>query len=117
MESYLKMVFNIVRTTRSWIGRIIYNISRRVKSERFLVALTGTLDDDNTWIIDSGASRHMMGESGQLHTLSREPSSHEMELGDNNNYAVKGLGSKSLMLESGAKLHLKNILYVSGLKK
>ena len=40
-----------------------------------------------------------------------------MELGDNNNYAVKGLGSTSLKLENGAKLHLNNILYVAGLKK
>jgi len=64
MESYLKMGFNIIRIARSWIGRIIYNLSRRVKSEGFLAALTGTLDDDNAWIIDSGASRHMRGESG-----------------------------------------------------
>ena len=39
-----------------------------------------------------------------------------MELGDNNNYAVKGLGSTSLKLEGGAQIHLKNILYVPGLK-
>ena len=58
----------------------------------------------------------MTGESGQLHTLSKEPSSHAVELGDNNNYAVKGLGSTSLKLENGAKLHLSNILYVLGLK-
>lgn len=110
------MGLNIIKVVGSWIGRIIYNLSRRVKNEGFLVALTSTLDDDNTWIIDSGASRHMTGESGQLHTLSREPSSHAMELGENNNYAVKGIGSTSLKLESGAKLHLNNIPYVPGLK-
>lgn len=59
----------------------------------------------------------MMGESGQLHTLSREPSSHVVERGDNNSYAIKGLGSTSLKLESGTKLHLNNILYVPSLKK
>ena len=57
------------------------------------------------------------GESGQLHTLSKELSSHAVELGDNNNYAVKCLGSTSLKLENGAKLHLNNTLYVPGLKK
>lgn len=40
-----------------------------------------------------------------------------MELGDNDIYAVKVLGSTSLKLENGAKLHLNNILYVLGLKK
>lgn len=66
--------------------------------EVLLAALTGTLYGDNTWIIDSGASRHMTRESGQLQSLSKGSSSHSMELGDNNNYVVKGLGSTSLKL-------------------
>lgn len=59
----------------------------------------------------------MIGESGQTHTLSREPSSHLVELGGNNGYAVKGLGSTSLKLENGENIHLNNILYVSCFKK
>ena len=55
MTSYLKMGFNIVRIAGRWIGRIIYNLSRRVKNKGFLAALTSSLDDDNAWIIDSGA--------------------------------------------------------------
>ena len=47
MEKYLKMGFNIIRIIGSWNGRIIYNLSRRAKSEGLSVALTGTLDDDN----------------------------------------------------------------------
>jgi len=39
-----------------------------------------------------------------------------VELGDNNIYAIKDLGSTSLKLENGAKLHLNNIIYVPGLK-
>ena len=65
---------------------------------------------------DHGASRHMAREGRQLHTLSKEPSSHVVELGDNNNYEVKGLGSTSVKLENGEKLHLNNILYVPGFK-
>ena len=49
--------------------------------------------------------------------LSKEPSSHAVELGDNKSYAVRGLGSTSLKLKNGSKLHLNNILYVLGLKK
>ena len=82
-----------------------------------MAALTGSLNDDNAWIVDSGASRYMTGESKQLHTLSKEPSPHAVELGDNKVYVVRGVGSTSLKLENGSKLHLNNILYVLGLKK
>ena len=80
-------------TVGSWIKKIFYYLFNKVKSQGFLVALTGSLNDDNAWIIDSGASRHMTGDSKQLHTLSKESSSHAVELGDNKIYAVKGLGS------------------------
>lgn len=117
MTSYLKMGFNIIRIPRSWIGRIFYNLSNKVKSKGFLASLIGTLDDDNAWIIDNGASRHMTRESVKIHTLSKEPSSHALELGDNNNYAVKGMGSTSLKLKNRENIHLNNILYVPGSKK
>lgn len=59
----------------------------------------------------------MPRESRQFQTLSKGSSSHSVELGDNDIYAVKGLGSTSLKLEDGGKLHLNNILYVPVLKK
>jgi len=80
-------------------------------------ALTGTFDDDSIWVIDSGASRHMTGEYGQLQTLSKGISSHLVELGVKKSYSVKGIGSTSLELETGGSIHLNNILYVPGLKK
>ena len=40
-----------------------------------------------------------------------------MELGDNGTYAIEGIGSTSLKLESGWSLHLEEVLYVPGLKK
>jgi len=58
----------------------------------------------------------MTRESGQLQTLSKR-SSHAMELGDNKSYDVKGLGSTSLKLENGGKLHLNDVHYVPSLKK
>lgn len=113
MIRYLKMGFNIAG---SWIKRIIYNLFNKVKRKGFLVALTSSPNDDNAWIIDSEASRHMTGDSKQIHTLSNEQFSHAVELGDNKSYVVKGLGSTSLKLDNGAKLPLNNILYVPGLK-
>ena len=101
----------------SWIKKDIYYLFNKVKSQGFLAALTSSLSDDSAWIIDSGASRHMTRESKQIQALSKDPSSHAVELGDNKSYAVRGLGSTSLKLENGSKLHLNNILYVPGLKK
>ena len=69
MIRYLKMGFNIAGR---WIKRVFYYLFNKVKSQGFLVALTGSLNDDNAWIIDSGASRHMIGENKQLHNLSKE---------------------------------------------
>lgn len=80
-------------------------------------ALIGSFEGDNTWVIDSGASRHMTRECGQLKTLSKWNSSHSVELGDNNNYSVKGIGSTSFELESSGNIHPNNIPYVLGLKK
>jgi len=58
-----------------------------------LATVTGVITDDNAWIIDSGASRHMKCERKKIHTLSNDPSSHAMELGDNKICVVIGLGS------------------------
>ena len=100
-----------------WIKKVIQYLFNKVKSQGFLDALIGSLSDDNAWIVDNGASRHMTGESKQLHTLSKEPSSHAVELGDDKSSVVRGLGSTSLKMENGSKLHVNNILYVPGLKK
>ena len=112
--SYIRMGIN---TAGSWMKKVLYYLFNKVKIQGFLATNTGSLSDDNAWTIDSGASRHMTGESKQLHTLSKEPSSHAVELGDNKSYAIRGLGSTSLKLDNGSKQHLNNILYVPGLKK
>ena len=41
----------------------------------------------------------------------------KVELGGNGTYAIEGIGSTSLKLDSGWSLHLEEILYVLGLKK
>jgi hypothetical protein len=49
--------------------------------------LTGTLEDD-MWIIDSGASRHMTGDQVRLSSLNEKKTSYKVELGDKNTYTV-----------------------------
>jgi hypothetical protein len=55
-----------------------------------------------TWLVDSGASRHMTGSQESLTSLSEENSGLQVELGDNTKYAVKGVGTTSFQLESGS---------------
>ena len=41
----------------------------------------------------------------------------QVELGDEKCYKIEGVGSISFRLESGARLHVDEVLYVPGLKK
>jgi len=59
----------------------------------------------------------MIGHHKQLKTLSKGKSSYSVELGDNNNYHVWGIGSSSIELENGDNIDLNNILFVPGLHK
>jgi hypothetical protein len=78
-------------------------------------ALTGTIEDD-MWIIDSGASRHMMGDQDRLSNLNERNTSYKVELGDKSTYPVEGFRQASIKLESGNHVHLSNALYVPGLE-
>jgi hypothetical protein len=78
--------------------------------------LTGTIEDD-MWIIDSGASKHMMGDQARLSNLSERKTLYKVELGDKSTYPVEGFGQASIKLESGNHVHLSNVLYVPGLEK
>jgi hypothetical protein len=79
-------------------------------------ALIGTIEDD-MWIIDSGASRHMKGDQARLSELNERKTSYKVELGDKSTYPVEGFGQASIKLESGNHVHLSNVLYVPGLEK
>jgi hypothetical protein len=78
--------------------------------------LIGTIEDD-MWIIDSGASRHMTGDQARLSNLNERKTLYKVELGDKRTYPVEGFGQASVKLESGIHVHLSNVLYVPGLEK
>jgi hypothetical protein len=79
-------------------------------------ALTGTLEDD-MWIIDSGASKHMTGDQAKLSNLNEKKTSYKVELGDKNTYPVEGIGQAFVKLKTGDNVHFSNVLYVPGLEK
>jgi len=95
--------------------------SKKVKKENtdffYFYALTGSTNDDDIWLIDNGASRHMIGDRSNLPSIREKMISQKVELGDNHSYAVKGIGKTSIELEPDNNLHLNNVLYVLGLKK
>lgn len=70
----------------------------------------------NTWIIDSGASRHITGFRDQFKTL-EEDFSEEVTIGDNSTYPAKRVGTCSIKLKSGATILLKDVLFVPGIKR
>ena len=81
-------------------------------------ALTGTVTHGNdTWLVDSGASKHMTGFKEYLSTLIAKESSQKVKLGDDYQYPIKGVGEASYKLESGKLLKMKDVLYVPRLKK
>ena len=71
----------------------------------------------NDWIIDSGASKHMMGFKKSFVKLSEHESPHKVKLGDDYQYPIKGWGESSYKLDSGKSVKMKDVLYVPGLKK
>jgi hypothetical protein len=78
-------------------------------------ALTRTIEYD-MWIIDSGASRHMMGDQARLSNLNEKKTLYKVELGDKTTYPVEGFGQASIKMKKGNYVHLRNVLYVPGLE-
>jgi hypothetical protein len=72
---------------------------------------------EDTWLIDSGASKHMTGQKNNLSCVSENTFSHKVTLGYNYQYTIKGVGESKYKLNSGNSLKMKDILYVLGLKK
>jgi hypothetical protein len=67
--------------------------------------------------VDSGASRHMKGKQNFLENFKELKVTSQVELGDDANYELKGVGLISFHLDSGVILHFKDVLFVSGLTK
>ena len=75
------------------------------------------ITSQDIWLVDSGASTHMIGYREVLSDFKKKFCSAQVELGDEVRYEVNGVGSISLQLESGSTLHLEEVLYVPSLKK
>jgi hypothetical protein len=83
-----------------------------------MFALTGTVTLGNdTWLVGSSASEHMTRYIGSLSKLIHKDSPHNVKLGDDYLYLIKGVGETSYKLYSEKEMRMKDVLYVPGLKK
>jgi hypothetical protein len=89
------------------------------KKEYYLVsALSSSVFTwPKTWLVDSGASTHVTGYKDILSDFKTKSFTEQVELGDRKCYKIEGVGSISFRLESRARLHVDEVLYVPGLKK
>jgi transposase InsO family protein len=93
-------------------------IREEIKDHVLISALSGSITPgDDTWLIDSGASKHMTGQRNILSCISEKKFSQKVTLGDDYQYPIKGVGESNHKLNSGNSLKMKDILYVLGLKK
>jgi hypothetical protein len=72
---------------------------------------------NDTWLVDSSASKHMIGYRGSLSKLIHKDSPHNVKLGDDYQYMIKEVGEASYKLYFGKAMRMKDVLYVPGLKK
>lgn len=88
-------------------------------SERLVIylALSSQVSTNvNTWVIDSGASQHIIGFREHLDSLV-ENLDEEVTIGDDSNYLVKGIRTCTIQLKSCISLQLTCVLFVSGIKR
>ena len=95
------------------------SINQETRREYYLIsALFDALSNSvESWLVDSGASRHMTRNKGVLANFKEKKFFAQVELRDNASYAIEWIGSASFQLESGGELHIEEILYIPGLKK
>ena len=59
----------------------------------------------------------MTGHEDSLSWLTQKDYSHKVQLGDDYQYTIKGMGEASYKLRTGKFMKMKEVLYVPGLKK
>lgn len=91
----------------------------RESSEEYSIifALTGSITHGcNTWLVDNSASKHTTGFQDSFSNLVQKDSPHKVNLGDDYQYPIKGVGEASYKLDSGKSLKMNEVLFVSDLK-
>ena len=72
---------------------------------------------EDTWLIDNGASKHIIGQRDILSCLTEKKFPQKVTLGDDYQYPIKGVGESNYKLDSGTPMKMKDVLYVPVLTK
>jgi hypothetical protein len=68
-------------------------IKEKIEDYVLISALSGSMSpSEDTWLIDSGASKHMKSHRGILSTLTEKNLPQKVTLGDDYQYPIKGVG-------------------------
>ena len=81
------------------------------------ISATSPPDTMDVLLIDSGASRHIIGFKEELYDMVEKDVNMKIILRDNTTYPVKGTGTVIFHLSQGQFLHFQDVLYVPDLKK
>jgi hypothetical protein len=73
--------------------------------------------EQDTWLIDSGASKHMTRHKYILSSLTENDFPYKVSLGDDYQYPIKGMGESTYKLDSRTSMRMNDVLYVPGLTK
>jgi hypothetical protein len=93
-------------------------IREQIKDHVLISTLSGSITPgEDAWLIDSGASKHMMGQRYILSCISEKNFSQKVILGDDYQYPIKGVVESNHKLNLGNSLKIKDVLYVPGLTK
>jgi hypothetical protein len=72
---------------------------------------------EDTWLIDSGASKNMTGQKDIISSLTEKDFPLKVSLGDDYHYPIKGMGESTYKIYSGTPMRMKDVVYVTGFKK
>jgi hypothetical protein len=93
-------------------------LREQIKEHVLISTLSGSVTPrEDTWLIYSGASKHMIGQRYILSYISENKFSQKVTLGDDYQYPIKGVGESNYKLNSGNAMKMKDVLYVPGLTK
>jgi hypothetical protein len=81
------------------------------------VALFAEIDDVDAWFVDSGASIHMTCNKNWYENFKETNNGAHIYLEDDRAYQIKGYGDNPLTLPNGIVRHIRNVVYVPGIKK
>jgi hypothetical protein len=93
-------------------------IKENIEDYVLIFSLSGLVSpSEDTWLIDSSASKNMEGQRDILSSLTNNKFPQKVTLGYDYQYPIKRVGESNYKLDSGTPMNMKDVLYVPSLTK